>query len=196
MESGADAGGGQRPRLIVGLGNPGDFHRETRHNVGFRVVGELARRRGLALSELECNARVGEDGAMVLAQPQTFMNRSGHAVRCLAERRGFLPAEVLAVYDEIHLPLGRLRLRGQGSPAGHRGLESILDSLRTAGVPRLRLGIAGEGAPAGEDLKGYVLSPFEPEEQEAVEAMIGRAADACQAWLAEGIEVAMNRFNG
>ena len=188
-------------RLILGLGNPGEEYRDTRHNVGFRVVEELARRRRLAADRLECNSLVGRtgsgEGEVLLVRPQTYMNRSGHAARCLVERYELDPAAVLVVYDEVNLPLGRLRLRRSGSPAGHRGLESILESLRTDEVPRLRLGVSpGEGRPeGGEDLVEFVLSPFLPDEQEEAEAMIRRAADAAEAWLQEGIETAMARFN-
>jgi peptidyl-tRNA hydrolase, PTH1 family len=186
--------------LILGLGNPGAEYAATRHNVGFRVVEELARRRGLSLDRLECNARLGgaaASGDLLLAQPQTYMNRSGYAARCLLETYQLEPAAVLVVYDEINLPLGKLRLRKSGSPAGHRGIESILENLRTDQVPRLRLGIAPEsGAPSGEDWAGFVLGPFAPDEAEAVAAMIARAADACETWLREGPEAAMNRFNG
>ncbi len=195
------------------MGNPGERYRDTRHNVGFRVVEELARRRGARLEALECNALVGALAAaapaagevepapapapVLLALPQTYMNRSGYAARCLAERHGFEPEDVLVVYDEIHLPLGRLRLRRSGSPGGHRGMESVVENLRSDEVPRLRLGIAQEGgAPAGGDgLADFVLSPFAPEERAAVDDMVARAADACLAWLAEGIEAAMNAFN-
>jgi len=129
--------------------------------------------------------------------PQTYMNRSGYAARCFVERHGLEPSSVLVVYDEVNLPLGRLRLRKSGSPAGHRGLESVLENLRTDQVPRLRLGVAGPaGPPVGEALVDFVLSPFPPEEREAVEAMVRRAADACECWLREGAEAAMNRFNG
>jgi PTH1 family peptidyl-tRNA hydrolase len=125
------------------------------------------------------------------------MNRSGHAARCLLEVHQLEPAAVLVVYDEINLPLGKLRLRKSGSPAGHRGIESVIESLRTDQVPRLRLGVAPEGGPpAGEDWAGFVLAPFAKEEEDAVAAMIVRAADACEAWLREGAEAAMNRFNG
>jgi PTH1 family peptidyl-tRNA hydrolase len=105
---------------------------------------------------------------------------------------------VLVVYDEVNLPLGKLRLRRAGSPAGHRGLESVIENLRSAEVPRLRLGVAPEeGKPAGgEELVEFVLSPFAAEEREAVEEMIGRAADACEAWLRDGVDAAMGRFNG
>jgi len=125
------------------------------------------------------------------------MNRSGHAARCLVERHGFAPEDLLVVYDELALPLGRLRLRPAGSPAGHRGMESVLDSLRTDRVARLRLGIApADGPPPGEAQVEFVLAPFAEEERETVEAMIRRAADACEVWLEDGSETAMSRFNG
>ena len=167
--------------------------------MGFRVVEELARRWGISADHLECNSLVGGGaaGRPWLARPQTYMNRSGYAARCLLELHGLDPAEILVVYDEINLPLGRLRLRRSGSPAGHRGLESILENLRTDQIPRLRLGIAPEaGVPSGEDLPDFVLSPFAADEEETVAEMIRRAADACEIWVGEGVEAAMNRFNG
>jgi len=197
-------------RLVLGLGNPGPQYRETRHNVGFRVVEELARRLGASFESDavrdECGSRVLFAGELALAMPQTFMNRSGYAARCLVEVHGFQPDEILVVYDEVALPLGRLRLRRGGSPAGHRGIESILAQLRTDQVPRLRLGVGrGESPPAGEgaagaptlpDLADFVLSPFVPEERDAVAAMIDRAANACEAWVSEGIDAAMANWNG
>jgi PTH1 family peptidyl-tRNA hydrolase len=193
-------------RLILGLGNPGERYRDTRHNVGFLVVDELARRWGLRLDREECGSLVGghpgapgADGEqpVLLAQPQTYMNRSGWAARCLVEAHGLDPADVLVVYDEVVLPLGKLRLRKSGSPAGHRGLESVIENLRTDQVPRLRLGVSPEDeAPRGEDLVEFVLAPFPPEQREAVDAMVKRAADACEAWLKDGPEAAMQRFNG
>ncbi len=202
--------GGNPPaqRVVLGLGNPGERYAATRHNVGFRVVEELARRRGTSLADHECNAlvavgvtpasSVGASPAhLLLAAPQTYMNRSGHAARCLAERRSLAPEDFLVVYDEIHLPLGTLRLRRHGSPAGHRGMESVLESLGTDRVPRLRLGVGtDDGPPAGEDLVAFVLQPFVAGEQEPAEAMILRAADACEVWAADGAEAAMQRFNG
>ena len=185
--------------LILGLGNPGTQYADTRHNVGFRVVEELARRWGVHLDRTECNSRLGggTDSVPLLVQPQTYMNRSGYAARCLVELHQIEPSAVLVVYDEINLPLGKLRLRRSGSPAGHRGLESILENLRTDQVPRLRLGVApAEGPPPGEDLADFVLAPFAEDEREPAEEMIRRAADACETWLREGVDVAMNRFNG
>jgi peptidyl-tRNA hydrolase, PTH1 family len=165
------------------------------------VVAELARRWGVAVDRLECNALVGESTGespdALLAMPQTYMNRSGYAARCLVERHGFEPAAVLVVYDEVNLPLGRLRLRRGGSPAGHRGLESVIENLRTDQIPRLRLGVAGpDGPPQGDELVDFVLSPFAPAESEPVAAMVLRAAEACEVWARDGVEEAMNRFNG
>jgi PTH1 family peptidyl-tRNA hydrolase len=186
-------------RLILGLGNPGEQYRDTRHNAGFLVIDELARRRGLRLGREECGALVGGgsgDEPVLLAQPQTYMNRSGWAARCLVEAYSLDPADVLVVYDEIALPLGKLRLRKSGSPAGHRGLESVIENLRTDQVPRLRLGISPEdGPPRGEDLVEFVLSPFPAEQREPVAAMIQRAADACEVWVKEGADLAMQKFN-
>lgn len=210
MEREAPFPGGRR--LILGLGNPGEEYRDTRHNAGFRVVDELARRLGVALSADadECRCRLaeaapgaeGERGRVLLAQPWTYMNRSGYAARCLVERWDLPVSDLLVVYDELVLPLGRLRLRPSGGPAGHRGMESVLESLRTASVPRLRLGVGPretEGAGAvvpGDEVVDYVLSPFAEGERESVEEMIERAADACELWLREGIQTAMNQFNG
>jgi PTH1 family peptidyl-tRNA hydrolase len=125
------------------------------------------------------------------------MNRSGFAARCLLERHQLDPAAILVVYDEINLPFGKLRLRKSGSPAGHRGIESVIESVRTDEVPRLRLGVAPKGGPPpGEDWAEFVLGPFAAEEREALDAMILRAAHACETWLRDGIDLAMNRFNG
>lgn len=183
-------------RVVLGLGNPGEEYVATRHNVGFRVVAELARRRGVALDVDECRCDLADLGDVLLAAPRTYMNRSGFAARCLVEGRGLDPGDLLVVYDEVHLPLGTLRLRPKGSPAGHRGLESVLENLGTDEVARLRLGIApDEGVPA-DDLVDFVLGRFVAEEDSAVEAMVRRAADACETWIAHGTEAAMRDHNG
>lgn len=184
-------------KLILGLGNPGDAYRDTRHNVGFRVVEELARRRNLRLGTRECSSRMGLAGDLILALPQAYMNRSGYAARCLVERYALDLADLLVVYDDVHLPLGRLRLRPGGSPGGHRGMASVIESLRSSAIPRLRLGVLGEaGAPTGEDLADFVLAPFRKDEEAVAEEMIQRAAEACTVWCEAGVAVAMNRFNG
>ena len=194
----------RRIRVVLGLGNPGAQYSDTRHNVGFRVVQELARRRGVQLGLGECNSELVELAAedetgtpnLLLVAPQTFMNRSGFAARCLAERRAIEAADFLVVYDEVHLPLGALRLRRKGSPAGHRGMESILENFGTAEVPRLRLGVAPlDDEVSGEELVDFVLADFASEEAAAVDEMIATAADACEVWAVDGTEAAMQRFN-
>lgn len=132
---------------------------------------------------------------VLLARPQTYMNRSGYAARCLVERHDLAPEAVLVVYDEIDLPLGRLRLRRAGSPAGHRGMESVIENLRTEEVPRLRVGIAPAVRPSAEELAEFLLSPFTAEEREQIDEAVQRAADACEVWRREGLEAAMRRFN-
>lgn len=191
-------GGDVRRWIVLGLGNPGERYAATRHNVGRRVVEELARRRGIRLAAGECNSLVGGDHELLLAAPETFMNRSGFAARCFGERHDVAAEDFLIVYDEVHLPLGRLRLRRGGSPAGHRGMESVIENLGTDAVPRLRLGVSPEDGPpaAGDELVAFVLSPFEAGDVATVEEMIRRAADACEAWAREGIDAAMQRFNG
>ncbi|MEM8960738.1 MAG: aminoacyl-tRNA hydrolase [Acidobacteriota bacterium] len=188
----------ERTRVIVGLGNPGTDYVATRHNVGFRVVELLAERQRVDMGDLRaCRARGAKVGDRLWVMPQTYMNRSGFTVRCLVERYNLEPEQVLIVYDEVHLALGRLRLRPKGSPAGHRGLESVLEALGTDLVPRLRLGVGGEdGPPAGEDLVDFVLAPFADAEHTEVDAMVARAADACEMWAAQGIEAAMQSYNG
>jgi len=181
----------------VGLGNPGAPYAETRHNLGFRVVERYATRLAVRLDSEECGALVAETPAAVLALAQTFMNRSGYAVRCLAERLGAQPSDVLIVHDDVALPLGRLRLRARGGAGGHRGMESVIENLQSEEVARLRLGIAPEaGFEPGADLAPFVLAPFEADERARVEELVERGADAVAAWLAEGVEAAMNRFNG
>lgn len=178
------------------MGNPGAQYEETRHNLGFRVIEQVARRRGVALDRLECNALISSGNPM-LALPQTFMNRSGYSLRCLVQKHEVEPEACLVVYDEVRLPLGRMRFRAGGSPGGHRGMESVINNLHTEAIPRLRLGVgAAEGEPSGEDLVDYVLEPFRADEMEDVEALIERAADACEAWLEEEPQQVMNKFNG
>ena len=139
----------------------------------------------MTLDRLECNALISSGNPM-LVEPQTFMNRSGYSLRCLFQRHDVQPEDCLVIYDEVRLPLGRMRFRVGGSPGGHRGMESVINNLRTEAVPRLRLGVGkAEGETAGEDLVDYVLEPFSADEREDVEALIERAADACEAWMEE-----------
>lgn len=184
-------------RAIVGLGNPGRAYACTRHNLGFLVVDALAKKAGFSLDRIECDALVGcgevAGVTVILAKPQTFMNRSGEAVACLVSTYGLGPADVLIVADDLALPLGTIRLRRRGGAGGHNGLKSIIEAIGTTDFPRLRLGIRPE-CPI-EDVVEFVLSEFEEHERPLVTAMIARASEAITVFLREGIDAAMSRFN-
>jgi PTH1 family peptidyl-tRNA hydrolase len=181
-------------KAIVGLGNPGREYAGTRHNIGFDVIDEVARRWNVRLRPWKSAADVvvvAGRGA-VLVEPQTFMNLSGDAVGKVATFHKLEDADVLVVVDEVQLPLGRIRIRRSGSAGGHNGLKSIVQHIGT-GFPRLRIGV-GRGDPKW-DLADHVLSRFGRDEREAVAEAVNRAADAVEMFVDEGIEVAMNRFN-
>ncbi|MBL9131814.1 MAG: aminoacyl-tRNA hydrolase [Verrucomicrobiaceae bacterium] len=185
------------PRLIVGLGNPGETYRDTRHNVGFMVLDELARRLGATFrEEKRWSGLVAKFTGGYLLKPQTFMNDSGRSVQGLGHFHKTTPAETLVVYDDVDLPLGRLRFRSNGSAAGHNGIRSLISSLGTPEFPRLKVGIAPQdGRPGGDRMVGHVLGKFRPEEQPALQAVIQRAADAVLTALERGLDNAMNLFN-
>ena len=186
-------------KLIVGLGNPGREYRETRHNVGFMIVDEIARRHSLTLalapSQVPDAFIAKKYGAepLLVAKPLTFMNRSGDAVAALSHYYDIAPADLLVVVDEVALPFGRLRARPRGSAGGHNGLKSVIDRLGTTEFPRLRLGV-GRGD-SRRDLADHVLSKFESDEQAVLEEFITRAADAAEMFAAAGIEKVMNAYN-
>jgi peptidyl-tRNA hydrolase, PTH1 family len=186
-------------KLIVGLGNPGSEYRDTRHNVGFKVVDELQRRYGLEWAMAPSQVpdafvakRYGAD-PLLLAKPLTYMNRSGEAVGALARYYGIAPEDLLIVVDEVALPFGRLRARARGSAGGHNGLKSVIQGLGTTEFPRLRLGV-GRGDDR-RDLADHVLSKFGADERAALESFIIRAADAAAMFAAAGILTVMNAFN-
>lgn len=186
--------------LVAGLGNPGAAYEGTRHNVGFLVVEELARRSGSPFRSgrgpwREARAEFAGHAALLL-EPTTYMNLSGEAVVHAAAAEGLTPAEILIVYDDFQLPLGMLRLRLRGSDGGHNGIASVIEAFGTVEVPRLRCGIASSHVPADKDLMAdFVLDPFESDEVDAVRHMVVRAADAVEAVLRSGWDAAMNEFN-
>lgn len=181
-------------KAIVGLGNPGREYAGTRHNIGFDVLDEVARRWHVQLRPWKSVADVAVVGTrgVVLVEPQTYMNLSGDAVSRIAAFHKLDPTDVLVVVDEVQLPLGRLRVRRNGSAGGHNGLKSIIQHIG-AEFPRLRVGV-GRGDPRW-DLADHVLSKFGREEREAVADLVSRAADAVELFADEGLEVVMNRFN-
>jgi PTH1 family peptidyl-tRNA hydrolase len=185
-------------RLVVGLGNPGDRYRRTRHNVGFMVADALAARSGVAHWREEADAwiaeaRVGGEPAL-LVKPATFMNRSGVAVERLLAAWGGAAPDLVVVVDDVALDLGTLRVRERGSHGGHNGLRSLVEMLGTDEFARVRVGIR-KGEPQ-DDLAEYVLSEFPEEDVLVVQEMVGLAGDAVECLVREGAGEAMNRFNG
>ncbi len=184
-------------KLVVGLGNPGSRYAGTRHNVGFETLDLLAKRHGLdwatapkGAEGLVANWRMG--GA-IFAKPLTFMNLSGAAVVPLLQFYKIELADLLVIVDEVQLDTGRIRVRPSGSAGGHNGLKSIIGSLGTDAFPRLRIGV-GRGD-SRRDLADHVLAKFDKDERAIVEDAVVRAADASEAFIEHGIQVAMNRFN-
>jgi PTH1 family peptidyl-tRNA hydrolase len=189
---------GHNPYLIVGLGNPGPDYRQNRHNVGFMVVETLAAALGIHIQRVELRALVGkgllEEERVILAKPQTFMNSSGQSVAPLARFYKIPLEQILVVHDDLDLPLGSLRLRPQGGTGGQKGMESIVSKLGTRDFPRLRVGI---GRPPGRmDPADYVLHNFDPSQQDYLPEVLGRAVDAIRMFVLEGVEPAMNVYNG
>ena len=185
-------------KLIVGLGNPGRRYINTRHNIGFRLIDELAKRYKVRLKKKlfgnanEARLTIFAEEAM-LVQPLTFMNLSGGCVSRYARKNNISLDSILVVCDDVNLCLGEIRIRPQGTSGGHNGVESVIRSLNTEVFPRLRIGVGRKDFFG--DLTRYVLSDFEYDEAGKGEKAIGRAADACECWIKEGIEKTMNLFN-
>ena len=180
----------------MGLGNPGREYEDTRHNVGFDVVEQIARRHRVdfknTLKWKARTARIADVGdGLLLAAPVTFMNLSGWAVREISAFHKLEPAEMLVVVDDADLPLGRLRIRQSGSAGGHNGLKSIIQELGTMEFPRLRIGV---GRQPGQ-LRNHVLGRFAADERIEIDAAVNRAADAAELFGTENIVTVMNRFN-
>jgi PTH1 family peptidyl-tRNA hydrolase len=185
-------------KLIVGLGNPGQEYRETRHNVGFMVADLLVSRWRVdnqwreKFDALQIKTMVGEE-AVIVAKPLTFMNLSGQSVAATAGFFKIEPADVFVITDDVALPLGRLRARRDGSAGGHNGFKSIIQQLGTQAFPRMRVGVGrGDG---DRDLSNHVLGRFEASERDTVSAALLRAAEASEMFIADGIERVMNAFN-
>ena len=189
-------------KVVTGLGNPGERYRLTRHNVGFRVVDLLADRWGLTgqgrvrdgAAQLDVQL---DDPAqrVLLVKPMRYMNRSGAPVKAaLRQTSAALEDDLLVVTDDVDLPLGRLRLRREGSAGGHNGLRDIIAVFGSNEFNRLRVGIGRSGST--RETVNHVLSTFRPNERDLATEAIATAADAVELWLADGIEAAMNRYNG
>ena len=185
-------------KLVAGLGNPGPRYAQTRHNVGYLVVDELARRWDVDVEKYDrrYEALVGDGQVtrqrVLLLKPQTFMNLSGRSVLAVRQFYKLAPSALLVVCDDLDLPVGRIRLRAGGSGGGQKGLENILLRLASNDIPRLRIGIGKVDKSVTSE---YVLSRFAPDEREPAAEAITAAADAVECWLDKGIDAAMNRFN-
>jgi peptidyl-tRNA hydrolase, PTH1 family len=191
----------ERTRVIVGLGNPGPEYADTRHNLGFRCVDLIAKRNAAAWQDKRSSlhsfvAVLHPDDehalVLVLVKPQTFMNRSGQAVREVLEFLALDPNRCLVVYDEMDLPFGTLRLRERGGPGTHNGMRSVVSELNTEDVARLRVGI-GQSSPG--EATNHVLSEFTADQAETVQEIVEHAVEAALAWAQQGAAVAMNRYN-
>ncbi|MCP4539075.1 MAG: aminoacyl-tRNA hydrolase [Chloroflexi bacterium] len=185
------------PYLIAGLGNPGLQYAANRHNVGFQCVERLAALHGLTFDKRQKRALVAlgtvHERRIILAKPRTFMNESGRAIVPLARFYKVPPERLLVVYDDLDLPQGTVRLRPEGGSGGHKGMRSIAEHLGGQGFPRLRIGI---GRPPGRmDPATYVLQDFSAEETPLLEETLEHAIATVEAWLCEGVEIAMSRYN-
>lgn len=193
------------PKLLVGLGNPGKKYERTRHNIGFEVIDALAKVWSIQLAEnkrfqgIAGETRSASGERLILLKPATYMNRSGQSVRSLVDWYKLTPNDVLVIYDDMDLPIGKLRLRLSGSAGGHNGMKSIIAHLGTQDFPRLRLGISrvdNSENQANQAVVGHVLGKFAPDERKVMDAAIRLAEEAIEFSLRKGIERAMSLYNG
>ena len=190
-------------KLIVGLGNPGKVYAHSRHNVGFRCLNYFARLHSIRFDHRQCRARtgLGEIGGdrLLLAKPRTFVNLSGRPVACLVRKHDIPLTDLLIIYDDLDLPLGKIRLRQSGSSGGHKGMNSIISALGSEAFPRIRVGIGRpqvEEQSISEDaIVNYVLSDFSPQEEAIIKPAIATVSEAIACFLSRGIAAAMSKFN-
>jgi len=184
--------------LIVGLGNPGREYRFTRHNIGFMVIDKLAVDQGIKLTKVQAKAIIGSalqgEKKIIFAKPQTFMNLSGQSVASLLKFYKIPLEQMLVIHDDIDLPTAAIRIRPGGGSAGQKGLGSIIERLGTQSFARMRIGV---GRPPGRmEAPDYVLHDFNKAEQPLMERVISEASKAAQLFVSDGLETAMNRYNG
>lgn len=184
--------------LLAGLGNPGMKYAATRHNIGFDTITRICDDYNISMNIKKHKALMGQGiiagQKVLLAMPQTYMNSSGEAVREIADYYKLSMQEIIIIYDDISLPAGQLRIRAKGSAGGHNGIKSIIQCLGSEEFPRVKVGVGQK--PQGWDLVDYVLSRFPDGENDIIREALGEAARACECIISEGIEAAMNRFNG
>jgi|SRR5699024_5592537 len=184
-------------KCIIGLGNPGKKYKETRHNIGFLVIDELVNRQQLSLSKskFKCQYEMSnlQQEKVIFVQPQTFMNLSGEGVRPLLDYYNIDIEDIVVIYDDLDLPVGKIRLREKGGHGGHNGIRSLIEHLGTKEFKRIRVGV---GRPANaQPIVSYVLKPFAKEETDDVNHAIMVSADAAETWVEKSFNEAMNQFN-
>ncbi|ASN03739.1 aminoacyl-tRNA hydrolase [Virgibacillus necropolis] len=184
-------------KCIVGLGNPGEKYRTTRHNIGFMVIDELLRRHSFDLNKSKFNGKyalehIGSNKVLLL-QPQTYMNLSGEAIRPLMDYYDIATEDVVVVYDDLDLPTGKIRLRQKGGPGGHNGIKSTINHLGTKEFKRIRIGVGRPDTP--QPVIDYVLGSFPKEQKDDVQDSVTKAADVFEAWLEKPFIEVMNEYN-
>lgn len=182
---------------VVGLGNPGSYYSQTRHNVGFIFIKRVTRSWNVKLRKKSCLSKTAvverDKKRILLAMPQTYMNKSGLAVKQILERREWNPVHLIAVYDDLDIPLGEIRVRKEGGPGSHKGMISIIQEIETTRFPRIRIGI-GPLKP-GVEATDYVLSPFSGKQKTTLEKSLAKAQEALELIIDGKIDEAMNEFN-
>jgi PTH1 family peptidyl-tRNA hydrolase len=184
-------------KLIVGLGNPGKQYEKTRHNIGFQVVDRLSEKLDIPLTQAKFKGLFGSGHVrgekVILLKPLTYMNLSGEAIRMVMDYFNISPEDIIVIYDDLDLPVGKIRLRQKGSAGGHNGIKSTIQHLGTQEFNRIRVGIARPQN--GQSVTDYVLSNFSGEEQEIINEVVNRCAEACEAALEKPFLQVMNEFN-
>jgi len=190
-------------KFIVGLGNPGRTYAHNRHNAGFRCLNYFARLHSIRFDHRQCRAKIGlaeaKGGKLLLAKPRTFVNLSGKSVACLVHKHDIPLSDLLVIYDDLDLPLGKIRLRQGGGSGGHKGMNSIISALGSEDFPRIRVGIgrpqAEEQSISEDAIVNYVLSDFSRQEEATIKPVIATLSEAIDCFITEGIEAAMSKFN-
>jgi len=184
-------------KVLVGLGNPGEQYQNSRHNIGFAVIDELARKHRARFTLKRCRSLVArtEIGgrSVMLAKPLTFVNLSGTAVVCLIRWVEVEPTDLLVILDDVNIPFGKVRIRPRGSDGGHKGLRSIIEHISSEEFPRLRVGIGSEALP--DDLTDFVLGTFTEDEMDEIPAVVETCCRAAETFVVRGTGCAMNEFN-
>lgn len=184
-------------KLIVGLGNPGEKYAKTRHNIGFRAVSKLAKEFSIKADQLKCHSLVGEgfyeNEKIILAQPLTYMNKSGKAVNSLLNKYNLKLEDIIVIYDDLDLDVGEIRIKRKGSSGGHNGLKSIINNLKSKEFVRIRIGIGRP--PAGFNVADYVLDYFDNEEEIVIQENLDEVIEAVKVIKNDSVEKAMNNFN-